>query len=61
MTILVKLDYRGTISKPTEMLRFVERDGKKILQQKHTVLDWDDTDKVTGQEWRDVPVEREEG
>jgi hypothetical protein len=53
--------------KPTNKLRFVERDGKKILQQW-----WDATPTVnlgwTGEmpigetvgEWRDIPLEKEQ-
>ena len=46
--------------KPTAQLRFVERDGKKILQQlwkSEPSEQWNSL--TTYQEWRDVPLEQE--
>jgi hypothetical protein len=43
---------------PTARIRFVERDGKRILQQLH---EWTSLDQMTGGgEWRDVPLENED-
>ena len=44
----------GEISQSTNSLRFVERDGKKILQQL-----WVYRGANARSEWRDVPVEKE--
>lgn len=49
------------ISEPTANLRFIERDGKRILQQRWALKHCDIQHRVTGLtgEWRDVPLETE--
>lgn len=49
------------ILEPTLDLRFVERDGKLILQRAYIGYKTDDYDLVNGVEiWEDVPVVEEE-
>lgn len=53
---------RYTMSEPTSYLRFVERDGRRILQQRWAVTSYlGTTHSPIGKhgEWRDVPVEDE--
>lgn len=47
-------------SEPTSHLRFVERDGRHILQQMFEVKTYDceTLDCMLTGEWRDVPVEK---
>lgn len=51
-----------TIGAPSPQLRFVERDGKRILQQWWALKHYDAESRPTGLtgEWRDVPLEVEE-
>lgn len=50
-----------TMEEPTNYLRFVERGGKFILQQRIAVKSFNDNHGPIGVvgEWRDVPVELE--
>lgn len=47
---------------PTAFLRFIERDGKRILQQRWAITTYDNDARPTGQhgEWRDVPLRPED-
>lgn len=49
------------LDQPTVHLRFVERDGKHILQQQWIITHYDVNHRAIGQvgEWRDVPLEAE--
>jgi hypothetical protein len=51
----------GTKTEPTHWLRFVEREGKRILQQRWAVTTYDSDWVPTGihGEWRDVPLRTE--
>ncbi len=57
----IEIDADGTRSEPTVWLRFVEREGKRILQQRWSVTthdkDYNPTDRRG--EWRDVPLNDE--
>lgn len=47
---------------PTSLLRFVERDGKRILQQRWAITSYTVNDIPLGQvgEWRDIPLRPED-
>lgn len=49
------------ITQPTVLLRFVEREGRRILQQRWAITTYDGTHRAKGQhgEWRDVPLRPE--
>lgn len=48
-------------AQPTLLLRFIERDGQRILQQRWAVTTFDNDARMTGQygEWRDVELRPE--
>jgi hypothetical protein len=49
------------MDQPTAYLRYVDRDGERVLQQRWVVTHYDVHHRATGQfdEWRDVPFETE--
>lgn len=47
------MKYMAATHHPTVNLRFVMREGKRILQQLHCPYDWD----KHKEEWRDVPLD----
>ena len=53
--------YSYSSVRPTARLRFVEREGKRILQQRWLTKNYDTKDLVMSaeEEWRDVPLESE--
>jgi hypothetical protein len=56
-TITVTLGQDYTLESPTPYLRFVEREGKRILQQRWAVTTYDAMHVAKGVHgvWRDVP------
>jgi hypothetical protein len=45
-----------TLVQPTMALRFIERDGRRVLQQGFELQTWKGSRQIAmSQEWRDVP------
>ena len=50
----------GSFAEPTSGLRFVLRDGARILQQEWRLTEYHNGEAVSGDnEWRDVPLTEE--
>ena len=50
------------MEKPTPLLRFVVRDGARVLQQRWSITKYDEKHMVAGMagEWRDVPIKNDD-